>query len=61
MTKSGEEQLALVSATPHGRASRATEAGPLAEADPVARVVIDTPLAHLDRPFEYAVSAADEA
>ncbi|MGB3763209.1 MAG: primosome assembly protein PriA [Ornithinimicrobium sp.] len=61
MTDSGAEQLALVPATQQGRASRATEAGPLAEDDPVARVVIDTPLAHLDRPFEYAVPAADQS
>ena len=29
----------------------------LAEALPVARVVVDTPLAHLDRPFDYLVTA----
>jgi primosomal protein N' (replication factor Y) len=27
----------------------------IAEADPVARVLVDVPLAHLDRPFDYAV------
>ena len=26
-----------------------------AEVDPVARVLVDVPLAHLDRPFDYAV------
>ncbi|HEY0902611.1 MAG TPA: primosomal protein N' [Marmoricola sp.] len=29
----------------------------LAEVDPVARVLVDLPLAHLDRPFDYAVPA----
>ena len=28
---------------------------PRAEVDPVARVLVDLPLAHLDRPFDYAV------
>src|SRR5260370_19971396 len=38
---------------------RGRRAGPLvpAERDPVARVVVDTPLAHLDRPFDYVVAA----
>jgi primosomal protein N' (replication factor Y) len=30
---------------------------PRAEVDPVARVLVDVPLAHLDRPFDYAVPA----
>jgi primosomal protein N' (replication factor Y) len=30
----------------------------VAEVDPVARVAVDIPLAHLDRPFDYLVSAA---
>lgn len=30
-----------------------------AEVDPVARVLVDVPLAHLDRPFDYAVRTAD--
>lgn len=53
------EQLALVPAVarPRGR----TPAGPVADELPVARVVVDTPLAHLDRPFEYAVPLADAA
>ena len=29
----------------------------IAEVDPVARVLVDVPLAHLDRPFDYAVPA----
>jgi primosomal protein N' (replication factor Y) len=50
------EQLALVpAARPRGRAG----AGDVADELPVARVVVDTPLAHLDRPFEYAVPRAD--
>ena len=36
---------------------------PQAEVDPVARVLVDVPLAHLDRPFDYTVPAtmADDA
>jgi primosomal protein N' (replication factor Y) len=37
-------------------ASKAAE--PVAEVDPVARVLVDVPLAHLDRPFDYAVPAS---
>ena len=41
----------------------AKKAEPPAERDPVARVLVDTPLAHLDRTFDYAVpsSMADTA
>jgi primosomal protein N' (replication factor Y) len=39
------------------RAARAADA-PVAEVDPVARVLVDLPLAHLDRPFDYAVPAS---
>ncbi|WP_435747027.1 primosome assembly protein PriA, partial [Nocardioides sp. SYSU DS0663] len=39
------------------RARKAAEAE-VAEADPVARVLVDVPLAHLDRTFDYAVPAA---
>ncbi|WP_121258810.1 primosomal protein N' [Nocardioides ferulae] len=39
------------------RARKAAEAEPAA-VDPVARVLVDLPLAHLDRPFDYAVPAA---
>jgi primosomal protein N' (replication factor Y) len=44
------------------KARKAAEA-PIAEVDPVARVLVDLPLAHLDRPFDYAVPAsmADDA
>ncbi|MFT4085201.1 MAG: primosome assembly protein PriA [Nocardioides sp.] len=39
------------------RARRAAEAE-IAEVDPVARVLVELPLAHLDRSFDYAVPAA---
>ena len=39
------------------RARKAAEAEPAA-VDPVARVLVDVPLAHLDRPFDYPVPAA---
>ncbi len=39
------------------RARKAAEAEPAA-VDPVAQVLVDLPLAHLDRPFDYAVPAA---
>lgn len=39
------------------RARKVAEAE-IAEVDPVARVVLDLPLAHLDRPFDYAVPVA---
>jgi primosomal protein N' (replication factor Y) len=37
---------------------RAAAAEPPAEVDPVARVLVDVPLAHLDRGFDYAVPAS---
>jgi primosomal protein N' (replication factor Y) (superfamily II helicase) len=47
------------------RARRAKQAAPVppADVDPVARVVVDLPLAHLDRTFDYEVPAtmADQA
>lgn len=39
------------------KARKAAEAA-TAEVDPVAQVLVDLPLAHLDRPFDYAVPAA---
>ncbi|WP_270887878.1 primosome assembly protein PriA [Pedococcus sp. 5OH_020] len=51
------EQLELIGATtPPRRRARTTEA--TASTDPVASVVVDTGLAHLDRPFEYLVPAS---
>jgi primosomal protein N' (replication factor Y) (superfamily II helicase) len=40
------------------RPRRTPKAEPVADVDPVARVLVDTPLAHLDRPFDYAVPAS---
>ncbi|MEU0265289.1 primosomal protein N' [Nocardioides sp. NPDC006303] len=39
------------------RARKAAEAS-IAEVDPVAKVLVDLPMAHLDRPFDYAVPAS---
>ena len=38
------------------RAKKAAEVAP-ADVDPVARVLVELPLAHLDRPFDYSVPA----
>lgn len=54
------EQLSLVpvpSAAGRRRGRAPTADVPLAATDPVGRVLIDTPLAHLDRPFDYLVPA----
>jgi len=40
------------------RPRRTPKTEPVAEVGPVARVLVDTPLAHLDRPFDYAVPAS---
>ncbi len=48
-----EDSRAKAAAT---RTRRAAEAEP-ATVDPVARVLVDVPLAHLDRPFDYTVPA----
>lgn len=53
-----EEQLALVPPPAGARRRRRSTAPadrPSAERDPVAQVVVDTPLPHLDRVFEYVV------
>lgn len=54
--QSGSEQLALL----HDRVRRARTKAPegLADVDPVAQVVVDVALAHLDRTFDYAVPAS---
>ncbi len=52
------EQLALIRPPGPRRRRSASAAEPLAEHDPVALVQVDTGLAHLDRPFEYAVPAS---
>ncbi|WP_129339663.1 primosomal protein N', partial [Cellulomonas endophytica] len=53
------EQLALPGLPGARRRPRRVSAGPVALADegPVARVAVDVPPHHLDRPFEYAVPA----
>ncbi len=40
------------------RPKRVARVEPPAEVDPVAHVLVETPLAHLDRPFDYAVPAS---
>src|SRR3712207_5602905 len=40
---------------PRGLKPAAGPVEPLAPVDPVARVLVDVPLAHLDRPFDYGV------
>lgn len=65
MTQSdGDDQLALLPAPARVRAEarKATPPKPKlplepAGVDPVARVLVDVPLAHLDRPFDYTVPA----
>ncbi|MFL6156244.1 MAG: primosomal protein N' [Marmoricola sp.] len=55
----GDEQLSLpgLVRAEARKAKRPAEKKPLAraETDPIARVLVDLPLAHLDRPFDYAV------
>jgi primosomal protein N' (replication factor Y) len=53
-----EDVLPLGLKTPRKAARKAKPPGALAEHLPVARVAVDTGLAHLDRPFDYAVPAA---
>ncbi len=54
-----DEQLALVPAAARAASRRRSPRPPVppAEVDPVAQVLVDVPLAHLDRPFEYLVPA----
>ena len=57
MTDGGAgEQLALLRSSTGGRRARAPEG--VADVDPVAAVVLDVPLPHLDRTFDYAVPAS---
>lgn len=55
--RQGQQQLALPVASAPRRPPRPASGVTLAEVDPVAAVLVDTGLAHLDRPFEYAVPA----
>ncbi|MFW5471523.1 primosomal protein N' [Knoellia sp. CPCC 206435] len=52
----GGTQLSLIQPTTRARPTR-REGVAVAQADPVASVLVDTGLAHLDRPFEYLVPA----
>ncbi len=56
----GQDALPGLRAAVRGSRAKAgakTGSAPLAEVEPVARVLVDVPLAHLDRPFDYAVPA----
>ena len=62
MTTGEEEQPTLLPAPERVKAEARKVKPPkqkkpvaMAEVDPVARVLVDVPLAHLDRPFDYAV------
>lgn len=59
MTGPGEgEQLELIQPSARSRPKPVSGGEPIADMDPVASVLVDTGLAHLDRPFEYLVPAA---
>lgn len=59
MTEPGEGmQLELIQPSARARPKPKVGGEPVAEVDPVASVLVDTGLAHLDRPFEYLVPAA---
>src|SRR5688500_19849405 len=60
---SGEpEQLALLRSTVRAARARRPKPSPEPAADrPVARVLVDVPLPHLDRPFDYLVTAEQAA
>jgi primosomal protein N' (replication factor Y) len=53
----GGDQLALVPAVARSRRKPVSDQ-PIAEIAPVAQVLVDLPLAHLDRPFDYLVPEA---
>lgn len=67
MTTGGAGEQLVLSGLPDphepspARRARRSTAGPLADRLPVARVAVDRPQPHLDRPFEYAVPAALDA
>ncbi|WP_404382356.1 primosomal protein N' [Knoellia locipacati] len=59
MTEPGEgTQLELIQPSARSRPKPRSGGEPLAEVDPVASVLVETGLAHLDRPFEYLVPAS---
>lgn len=51
-------QLELIQPSARARPKPKSGGEPIAETDPVASVLVDTGLAHLDRPFEYLVPAS---
>ena len=57
-TDEGPEQLALVPSSSPARSRPPEPPRPPAATRPVARVVVDSGLAHLDRPFDYLVPEA---
>lgn len=62
MTTSAPEQPVLTGVRLRvPRSTRSRAAPPMAEQDPVAAVLVDTGLAHLDRPFDYLVPASMDA
>ena len=60
MTDDGQLEL-IPAAAPRRRTKAAPPAPEAAGALPVARVVVDSPLAHLDRPFDYLVPTTLDA
>jgi len=59
MTETGEgTQLELIQPAARARPKPKNGGEPVAEVDPVASVLVDTGLAHLDREFEYLVPAS---
>jgi primosomal protein N' (replication factor Y) len=55
--KTAPKKTALKRTTTRKTTAKPKPEPELAETDPVARVLVDVPLAHLDRPFDYAVPA----
>jgi primosomal protein N' (replication factor Y) (superfamily II helicase) len=51
------QQAVLTGGRPRARRRTVPGSGPVAATLPVARVAVDVPLAHLDRPFDYLVPA----
>lgn len=58
MTSPPAEQLSLVRSQLRDVSTRTPDPAATAVSQPVARVAVDVPLAHLDRPFDYAVPAS---
>ncbi len=58
MTSPPAEQLSLMRSQLRDASARSADPAVTAVSQPVARVAVDVPLAHLDRPFDYAVPAS---